>query len=104
MEAILKNGYASKPPVVRLLPNWRFRLQSRPNSPNRNMVAMPFNVATPVAKRIFDIAFALACLLCLMPLFIVVALLIKLESRGPAFYYSYRVGTGYRIFRFWKFR
>ena len=33
-----------------------------------------------------------------------VALLIKLESRGPVFYYSRRVGTGYRIFRFWKFR
>ncbi|MFC7669764.1 sugar transferase [Hymenobacter humi] len=32
------------------------------------------------------------------------AILIKLESRGPVFYYSYRVGAGYRVFKFWKFR
>ncbi|MCC3155128.1 sugar transferase [Hymenobacter sp. BT770] len=58
----------------------------------------------PVGKRLFDLALALGCLLCLLPVFAVVALLIKLESRGPVFYYSYRVGTGYRVFRFWKFR
>jgi lipopolysaccharide/colanic/teichoic acid biosynthesis glycosyltransferase len=58
----------------------------------------------PISKRLFDIAVAVAGLLCLLPLFGLVALLIKLESRGPVFYYSYRVGTGYRIFRFWKFR
>jgi lipopolysaccharide/colanic/teichoic acid biosynthesis glycosyltransferase len=33
-----------------------------------------------------------------------ISLLIKLESKGPVFYYSSRVGTGYRIFKFWKFR
>lgn len=104
MDTTLKSGYATKPSVVRLLPNWRFRLLSRPNSPIKNTTAMPFTVATPITKRVFDIAFALACLFCLMPLFIVVALLIKLGSHGPVFYYSYRVGTGYRIFRFWKFR
>ncbi|MCJ8163615.1 sugar transferase [Pontibacter sp. E15-1] len=52
----------------------------------------------------FDVAFALAALFLLAPLFVLVAFLIRLESRGPAFYYSYRVGTGYRIFKFWKFR
>jgi lipopolysaccharide/colanic/teichoic acid biosynthesis glycosyltransferase len=58
----------------------------------------------PTSKRLFDIAFASVCLLCLLPFFAIIALLIKLESRGPVFYYSHRVGTGYRIFRFWKFR
>jgi lipopolysaccharide/colanic/teichoic acid biosynthesis glycosyltransferase len=59
----------------------------------------------PTGKRAFDIVFAGVCLLMLLPLFALVALLIKLESGGgPVFYYSYRVGTGYRIFRFWKFR
>ncbi|UOQ79788.1 sugar transferase [Hymenobacter sp. 5414T-23] len=43
-------------------------------------------------------------LICLAPLFLIVALLIRLESKGPVFYYSYRVGRGYRIFKFWKFR
>ncbi|MFD3000932.1 sugar transferase [Pontibacter toksunensis] len=59
---------------------------------------------THVGKRIFDIVVASLALLCLSPLFLIVALLIKLESKGPVFYYSYRVGTGYRIFKFWKFR
>ena len=58
----------------------------------------------PVGKRLFDIVVAAVGLLCLLPLFALVALLIKLESRGPVFYYSYRVGTRYRVFRFWKFR
>jgi lipopolysaccharide/colanic/teichoic acid biosynthesis glycosyltransferase len=56
------------------------------------------------AKRIFDVLFALVALICLSPLFLLVAILIKLESKGPVFYYSYRVGMGYRVFRFWKFR
>lgn len=58
----------------------------------------------PPIKRIFDVLFAIVVLVLLAPLFFVVALLIKLESRGPVFYYSYRVGTGYKIFKFWKFR
>lgn len=59
---------------------------------------------SPIGKRIFDIIVASLALICLSPLFLLVALLIKLESKGPVFYYSYRVGTGYRIFKFWKFR
>lgn len=58
----------------------------------------------PVTKRIFDIVFSVVALLALSPLFLLVVILIKLESKGPAFYFSYRVGTGYRIFKFWKFR
>lgn len=57
-----------------------------------------------LSKRIFDLVFAGGALLLLSPLFLIIYLLIKLESKGPAFYYSLRVGTGYRIFRFYKFR
>ena len=56
------------------------------------------------AKRAFDIFFAGMALLVLSPLFLVVYILIKLESTGPAFYYALRVGSGYRIFKFYKFR
>lgn len=59
---------------------------------------------TRMWKRLFDIATAGTLLLLLSPLFLLVCLLIKVESPGPAFYYSSRVGTGYRIFKFWKFR
>ncbi len=59
---------------------------------------------TPIGKRIFDILFSGFTLLCLTPIFLLISLLIKIESPGPAFYYSFRVGTGYRVFKFYKFR
>lgn len=40
----------------------------------------------------------------LSPIFLVVAIAIRLESKGPIFYASKRVGQHYSIFRFWKFR
>ncbi len=58
----------------------------------------------PLGKRIFDIVVSLSALIFLFPLFLIIAIIIKLESKGPTFYYSYRVGTGFRIFKFWKFR
>lgn len=58
----------------------------------------------PLIKRIFDITFSGLALLMLSPLFGIIALLIRLESKGPIFYYSLRVGTGYKIFKFYKFR
>lgn len=59
---------------------------------------------TPKIKRLFDILVSGMILIALSPLFLIVAILIKLESRGPVFYYSYRVGTGYTVFKFYKFR
>lgn len=62
------------------------------------------NYRTPILKRGFDIIFASIALICLSPLFLLIAVLIRLESKGPVFYYSLRVGTGYNIFKFYKFR
>jgi lipopolysaccharide/colanic/teichoic acid biosynthesis glycosyltransferase len=59
---------------------------------------------TEFLKRAFDLFFAGTALICLSPLFLIIYLWIKLESRGPAFYYALRVGTGYRVFKFYKFR
>lgn len=58
----------------------------------------------PPVKRFFDILIAGFALLILSPLFLIVTILVKMESKGPAFYFSYRVGTNYKIFKFWKFR
>lgn len=55
-------------------------------------------------KRLFDILFSFIALILLSPLILLVAVAIKLESKGPVFYISKRVGTGYRIFNFYKFR
>lgn len=55
-------------------------------------------------KRAFDILVSASALLLLLPLCIIIALIIKLESKGPVFYISKRAGSGYRIFNFYKFR
>lgn len=58
----------------------------------------------PLSKRLFDVVMAGTALILLSPLILVVALLIKLDSKGPIFYKSKRVGTGYQVFNFYKFR
>ena len=58
----------------------------------------------PFEKRIFDILFSSFALICLSPFLLALMIIMKIESRGPIFYYSLRVGTGYRIFKFYKFR
>ncbi|MEO6916282.1 MAG: sugar transferase, partial [Chitinophagaceae bacterium] len=58
----------------------------------------------PLVKRVFDVVFSGFALLMLSPLFLIIAILIRAESRGPIFYYSLRVGCGYKIFKFYKFR
>jgi lipopolysaccharide/colanic/teichoic acid biosynthesis glycosyltransferase len=55
-------------------------------------------------KRIFDILVSSLALLLLSPLFLLIALAVKLESSGPVFYIAKRAGRGYRIFNFYKFR
>lgn len=59
---------------------------------------------TPFVKRVFDIVFAGSVLLVLSPILLLVILAVRFESKGPVFYYSLRVGTGYKIFKFFKFR
>ena len=66
--------------------------------------AIRFEYRTPFLKRLFDILVAGTALLLLSPFILLVLILIKLESKGPVIYYSLRVGTGYKIFRFYKFR
>lgn len=55
-------------------------------------------------KRVFDFAAALAGLIFLMPLFVVVACWIKLDSNGPVFFRQQRVGRHGIPFHIFKFR
>lgn len=55
-------------------------------------------------KRIFDIVLALTASVFLLPLLIVLCILVRLTSRGPAIYWSIRVGRDNRIFRMPKLR
>ena len=58
----------------------------------------------PLWKRAFDIIFSLCAIIILSPIYIITALAIRLESKGPIFYKSKRVGTNYTVFDFLKFR
>lgn len=55
-------------------------------------------------KRSFDIAGSLTGLVLLSPLFLMVALLVKLSDNGPIFYGHKRIGRGGRVFSCLKFR
>lgn len=58
----------------------------------------------PVWKRIFDLLCSGSAILLLLPFGLVIAAIIRLESRGPVIYKSKRVGSNYRVFNFLKFR
>lgn len=55
-------------------------------------------------KRFFDIIFSLIGLLILSPLFIILAIAIKIDSKGPVFYRQERVTRYNRTFKIFKFR
>ncbi len=55
-------------------------------------------------KRLGDIGIASIAILLTSPLFLIIAILIKLDSRGNVFYCATRAGRGFKVFRFYKFR
>lgn len=57
-----------------------------------------------VAKRCFDILFSLLALVFILPVLLIIAILIKLDSEGPVLYVSERIGRNGKRFRFLKFR
>jgi len=57
-----------------------------------------------MTKRIFDLVFSLIVLFITWPLFIVIALFIKLDSRGPVFYVQVRAGKNGKPIKILKFR
>lgn len=57
-----------------------------------------------VVKRVIDILLASVAIIVLLPVFLLIALAIKLESGGPIIYVSPRAGRGFRVFKFYKFR
>ena len=57
-----------------------------------------------LVKRVIDIALGGVAIIVLSPLFLVIAILIKLQSSGPVFYRSRRVGFKGSTFNCYKFR
>ncbi|WP_373514952.1 sugar transferase, partial [Persicitalea sp.] len=61
-------------------------------------------ISTPLWKRASDVMLIGIALLLLSPLFLLVALAIMLDSKGPVFYKSRRAGSGFKVFDMYKFR
>ncbi len=57
-----------------------------------------------MTKRLVDVAAAGMGLLLLAPIFVLIAVVIRLDSAGPAFFRQERVGQAFRRFRIYKFR
>lgn len=57
-----------------------------------------------IAKRLFDLFFSAIGLILLLPLFLIVAVWIKLDSSGPVFFRQTRVGQFGHLFQIYKFR
>jgi len=57
-----------------------------------------------IIKEIFDFVVALITLIIISPVFIILAILIKIDSKGPVFFVQERIGKNGRSFKFFKFR
>src|SRR3954454_11321151 len=55
-------------------------------------------------RRLFDLVFTVGLILLLAPLLIALALAVRIDSRGPAFFRQRRVGYREREFTLYKFR
>ena len=64
----------------------------------------PAGAVSYLVKQALDLAVSALLLVLMSPLFLIIAVLIKVTSRGPVFFVDDRVGTGQRTFRFYKFR
>lgn len=60
--------------------------------------------ASLLFKRVFDIAVSLLLLVILLPVFLILAIAIKIDSKGPVFYRQVRVTQYNKRFRIFKFR
>ena len=66
--------------------------------------AAPYDEIRLLIKRVTDVAIAAAGLVVLSPFMVLIAILIRLESPGPAIFRQERCGLNGRRFRFYKFR
>ena len=57
-----------------------------------------------MTKRLFDVVFSIIGLLVLAPILLVIAILIKIDSKGPVFFIQGRVGKNNIDFNIYKFR
>lgn len=72
--------------------------------PDGEIDGRAFKFVLPTWKRAIDIAASLQAIIVFSPVMLLVALLIKLDSKGPVLFRSKRVGSNYKVFDMLKFR
>lgn len=109
IESIL-NKLSDKDVVIKIIPDMydiltgSVKLSSMIEAP---LIIVSKTVLEPkqiILKRAFDIVVSLFCLVILSPVYLVVAIIIKLTSKGPIFYSQERIGLHGRPFTIYKFR
>lgn len=65
---------------------------------------LPTNKTNNLAKRTLDVVVAFLMIIALLPIFLLVALVVRFDSSGPLFYRQVRVGRDGSLFEIWKFR
>jgi exopolysaccharide biosynthesis polyprenyl glycosylphosphotransferase len=82
----------------------RSRVEDLDGLPTINLSETPLHGANVVLKRFFDLVAGSVALLLVSPIMAVVAILIRMEDRGPVFYRQERMGLDGRPFQILKFR
>jgi len=91
-------------PDVTRFSSLRIAVENFEGLPITSLKDTPLHGWRAVAKRMFDVAGSTALLVMLSPVFLFLALAIKLGSKGPVFYKQERMGLDGKRFRMWKFR
>jgi len=91
-------------PDVTRFSSLRIAVENFEGLPITSLKDTPLHGWRAVAKRMFDAAGSTALLVMLSPVFLFLALAIKLGSKGPVFYKQERMGLDGKRFRMWKFR
>ena len=96
---------------IRLIPRFdslvgrKYTVQYIDNLSVINIREIPLDeLVNQMLKRVFDIIFSCIILILLLPIFILIGIIIKLESRGPVFYKPTRIGMKGSKFNMYKFR
>ena len=95
--------------IIKVIPSLYDILRGQVNMPSigEPLIVVSKQIMSPSEenlKRMIDFSFSFLALLAFVPLFLVLAILVKLSSPGPVFYTHERIGKDRRPFKIYKFR
>lgn len=90
--------------VPELAPLNPLSVSSCDDFPTVTIAVGPLGLFDRLLKRLFDITVAGSVIVVLLPLLVMIAILVKLDSKGPLLFKQMRIGRNNEMFRIWKFR